>query len=157
TYASWLWWVCSYFHVQQWGGHLEQTGFDQGTAAMMRAFLQEVIPVKTMLKPFTFLAALNIFTGALWFLLGAFFVGLRSLWVKQYQTIWVALLWLLAFVPFFIWWEPWNIEFWVSSTAPCWILMAVVVSNLSNIFEQPVLHLANRTIVIALWAGIISL
>jgi hypothetical protein len=76
---------------------------------------------------------------------------------NQKQVLWVGFLWLAAFVPFFIWWEPWNIEFWVSSTAPCWILMGVVVSDLSNTFSQPVIHFLNRVVVVCLWAGVVAL
>jgi hypothetical protein len=157
TYASWMWWIFSYFHVQQWGGHLESAGINESGFAMVKAFLQQNLLTETMEAPFTFQTAQTILIYALWFLLGAFVLRSKSLWKNQKQTLWVGFLWLLAFVPFFIWWEPWNIEFWVSSTAPCWVLMGVVVSNLSNTFPQPILHFSNRILVIGFWTGVITL
>jgi hypothetical protein len=157
TYPSWVWWVFSYFHVQQWGGNLDHTGFNMGGFAMVKAFLQETQLTKTMETPFTFLTAQTILVYALWVLLGALVLRFKAIWENQKQVLWVSFLWLLAFVPFFIWWEPWNIEFWVSSTVPCWILMGVVVSSLSQSFSQPVLRFANRAVITCLWAGVIAL
>ena len=136
--SSWMWWVFSYFHVQQWGGHLEQAGINQGGFAMVKAFLQENIPLKTMSAPFTFSTAETLLPiYALWFLLGR--VG-DSFWVdlEKPKTNGLGGLFMAAgfCCPCFIWWEPWNIEFWVSSTVPCWILMGVVVSNLTGLFRQ---------------------
>jgi hypothetical protein len=110
-----------------------------------------------MEPPFTFLTARALIIYALWILLGALILRFKPLWESQKQVLWVGFLWLSAFVPFFIWWEPWNIEFWVSSTVPCWILMGVVVSDLSNGFSHPILRLANRCLVIAMWAGLVTL
>jgi len=84
-------------------------------------------------------------------------LGLRFLWRKYTQALWVAFFWLLAFVPFFIWWEPWNIEFWVSSTVPCWVLMGIAVSDLSRHFVNPILKFSNRWLVVGLWACLILL
>jgi hypothetical protein len=157
TYASWMWWIFSYFHVQQWGGHMEAAGINGSGFAMVKAFLQKNLLTDTMEGNFTFQTAQTLLLYALWFLLAVLLLRLKSLWKNQKQTLWVGFLWLLAFVPFFIWWEPWNIEFWVSSTVPCWILMGVVVSNLSNAFSQPVLHFSNRILVMVFWAGVITL
>lgn len=158
TYASWMWWVFSYFHVQQWGGHLESAGVNASGYAMVKAFLFKApLLSDTMAGPFTFLTAQTLLIYAIWILLAVLILRFKSIWKNQKQTLWVGFTWLLAFVPFFIWWEPWNIEFWVSSTAPCWILMGVVVSDFSNTFSQPVLRFTNRILVIGLWAGIITL
>jgi hypothetical protein len=157
SYESWVWWFFSYFHVQKWGGHLEPTGFDRGKFAMVQAFLANNIPLKTMTDPFTFGTAKSIFQYALLFLLAILVLRLGAYWNKHRQVLCVCLLWLLAFVPFFIWWEPWNIEFWVSSTVPCWIMMGVVASDLSRRWLNPVLHLANRGLVTGLWAGLVVL
>lgn len=157
TYSTWLWWVFSYFHVQQWGGHMEQAGIERGKFAMVQAFLQDILPYKTMAEPFTYAATRTIFTYTLWFLTAYLLLRIKPIWTKSRMSLIMAFLWLLAFVPFFIWWEPWNIEFWVSSTVPCWILLGLVVSDLSRLFKLPVLSLANRALIVGLWGGIIVL
>ncbi len=157
NYETWLWWVFAYFHVQAWGGYTQQTGFQQGKFAMLQAFLAKTRPEQTMAAPFTFETVQIIFLYAVLIILSFLILRVKFFWDHQRQLLWVGLLWIAAFVPFFIWWEPWNIEFWVSSTAPCWILMGAVASDISQRWKNPVLHFANRSIVILIWAGIMSL
>jgi len=157
TYESWVWWVFSYFHVQEWGGHLQKAGFEKGKFAMVQAFLLDILPYKKMPVPLTFQVAKSIFQYSLLVILGLLLVRLKGIWDDYRQTLWVSLFWLLAFIPFFIWWEPWNIEFWVSSTVPCWILMGVITSDISRKWKNPILHYANRGLVVSLWAGLICL
>jgi hypothetical protein len=157
TYETWVWWVFSYFHVQQWGGHLQQAGFDRGKFAMVQAFLGKSLDHQAIAESFTFGSAKTIFAYALIGLLGILLLRLKTHWSRNRQALWVSFFWLLAFVPFFIWWEPWNIEFWVSSTVPCWILLGLVASDLSQRWVNPVLHLTNRIAVIGAWAGIVVL
>lgn len=159
TYSEWVWWVFSYFHVPQWGGHLQEAGFEQGKFAMMRAFLTKSLPYKTLSSAdsFTFETARTLFQYALLALLVVLLVRLQFYWKNHRQALWVSFFWLLAFVPFFIWWEPWNIEFWVSSTVPCWVLMGIVASDLSFRFKNPVLHFANRFLFTGLWAALVLL
>ena len=119
TYSAWVWWLMSYMHVKEWGGHLGSAGFERGKFAMVFAFLAGAYPTKPLGQYLTFGFAKSIFQNALLFVLAALLVQSRSLWSKYPQALWIGLFWLLAFVPFFVWWEPWNIEFWVSSTVPC--------------------------------------
>src|SRR5581483_3291292 len=157
TYESWLWWVFSYFHVQAWGGHLQQAGFDRGKFAMVQAFLGNNLPSKTMMDPLTFGTTKTIFQYVLLLLLGILIIRLKNYWAHHRQVLWVSIFWLLAFVPFFIWWEPWNIEFWVSSTAPCWVLMSLITSDISNFWKNPILRLANRGLILFVWGGLVTL
>ncbi|HVZ81404.1 MAG TPA: hypothetical protein VHE12_11515 [bacterium] len=157
TYESWLWWVFSYFHVKAWGGHLEQAGVDRGKFAMVQAFLAKAVPTQVMVDPFTFEAAKTLFQYALWSLLAVLLLRSFHYWKGHRQALWMSLLWLVAYVPFFIWWEPWNIEFWVSSTVPCWVLIGLVASDLSSLWSQPVVHWANRLFFSGLWAGLVVL
>lgn len=48
----------------------------------------------------------------------------RALDDRQRTLAWLCAAWLVAYVPFFVWWEPANVEFWI---AP-WIAAAVLVS-----------------------------
>jgi hypothetical protein len=157
TYSSWVWWIMSYMHVKEWGGHLGPAGFEKGRFAMVFAFLAGSYPTKPLGQYLTFGMARSIFQDAILVVLGALLINIRYFWLKYSQTIWIGLFWLLAFVPFFIWWEPWNIEFWVSSTVPCWILMGLVASDISRHFTNPVLRLSNRLLFLLLWASLISL
>ncbi len=158
TFHDWLWWVFSYFHSpQNWGGHFDKTGFGHGQSAMVRAFLPHTRPLDNMAEPFTFGSAETILQCSVLFLLAVFLLRLPHYWKHNRQTLWVAVTWVAAFVPFFVWWEPWNIEFWVSSTVPCWILMGVVGADLSQLWKNPVLHFANRGMTICLWTFLITL
>ena len=106
--------------------------------------------------PLTFQAAQVFFQYGLLILLGFLLVRLDVFIKYHRQAVWVALFWLLPFVPFFIWWDPDNIEFWVTTTPPCWMLMGVVVSEISNRWKNPILHFTTRSMVTLLWAGLIG-
>ncbi|HET9870067.1 MAG TPA: glycosyltransferase family 39 protein, partial [bacterium] len=157
TYSAWVWWIMSYMHVKEWGGHLGPAGFERGKFAMVFAFLAGAYPTKPLGDYLTFGFAKGIFQNALLFVLGALLLRARAFWARYPQTLWIGFFWLMAFVPFFVWWEPWNIEFWVSSTVPCWILMGTVVSDLSLKFTNPVLRFANRLLFLFLWGCLIGL
>jgi len=156
TYEAWLWWVFAYFHVPAWGGYEASAGFQQGKFAMLQAFLVKSRP-GNVAPPFTSETAQTLFLYVVLALLVFLLFRFGHHFKENRQVVWVSLLWISAFVPFFVWWEPWNIEFWVSSTAPCWILMGVVVSDLSRQWRNPVLHFANRSLVLLIWTGIIAL
>lgn len=157
TFHDWLWWVFSYFHSpQNWGGHFNKTGFGHGQNAMVRAFLPHVHPLDSMTEPLTFGTAETILQWAILVLLAVLLFRLKHYWDHHRQGLWVAVLWLLAFVPFFVWWEPWNIEFWVSSTVPCWFLMAVVGSDLSLQWKNPVLRFSNRGVAVVAWSCLVA-
>ena len=157
TYASWIYWVFAYFHVQGWGGYLPAAGFEQGKLAMLKAFLSKTNPDPGPNQPITLEFVKTLFQYAIFICLGFLLVRFRLFWESYRQTLWVGVLWIGVFVPFFLWWEPWNIEFLVSSTVPCWILMGVTVSAISQRWTNPVLHFANRGIVILLWTGLVAL
>jgi hypothetical protein len=156
TYEAWLWWVFAYFHVQAWGGYAASEGFQQGKFAMLQAFLIKNRP-GNVAPSLTTEIAQTLFLYVLLALLGSLILRIGSHWSRNRQVLWVSFLWIAAFVPFFIWWEPWNIEFWVSSTAPCWILIGTVVADLSIRWRNPVLHFANRSFVLLVWTGVIAL
>jgi hypothetical protein len=158
TFHDWIVWVTYYFHSpQKWGGYFKPSGFERGGSAMVRAFLPSVPQSNTVGDTITNGAAQTILQYVILALLAVLILGFGYYWKRHRQALWVSILWVLAFVPFFVWWEPWNIEFWVSSTVPCWILMGLVVSDLSNRWKNPILHFANRGIGIGAWAAIIAL
>ena len=158
TFHDWLWWVFSYFHSpQNWGGHFDKTGFGHGQSAMVRAFLPHVRPLDNMEEPFTFGTTEAILQYSVLFLLAVFVLRLWHYWKRNRQALWVSVLWVSAFVPFFVWWEPWNIEFWVSSTVPCWVLIGIVASDLSQLWKNHILHFANRGLMICVWTFLIVL
>ena len=158
TFHDWLWWVFSYFHApQKWGGHFKPSGFERGGSAMGRAFLPDVSSSKTIGESLTYGAADTLFHYAVLFLLAFLFLRFKHHWDNHRQVLWISILWILAFVPFFVWWEPWNIEFWVSSTVPCWILLGLSASDLTQRWKNPVLHFANRGAAIGFGASLIAL
>jgi hypothetical protein len=161
TFHDWLWWVCAYFHSpQNWGGHFNQNGIWHGQSAMKSAFLplrtQPLQPL-TDTDPLTFGAAETILQTTVVVLLVLLLLRLKHHLKNHRQALWISLLWLLAFVPFFIWWEPWNIEFWVSSTVPCFILMGLVASDISQLVKHPILRFANKGTILAVWAALFSI
>ncbi len=158
TYHDWLWWVFSYFHAsQKWGGYFKSSGFERGGGAMVHAFLPGVPSLKALYGSLTYGTAETILQSAVLVLLAFLLARFRRHWAHHRQAVWVSVLWLAAFVPFFVWWEPWNIEFWVSSTIPCWVLMGLVGSDFSQWFGSPVLRLANRGAALAAWSCLLLL
>ena len=157
TFESWIYWVFAYFHVQQWGGYQSAAGFEQGKFAMVQAFLAKSHPYDELASPFTFEFVQNLFVNTIFVLMAFLLIRFKLFWQNYRQTMWVGVCWVGAFVPFFLWWEPWNIEFWVSSTIPCWLLIGVTASALSQRWTNPVLHVANRGLVILAGVGLITL
>ncbi len=73
---------------------------------------------------------------------------------------WVLLfcaLWLAAYVPFFYWWEPWNVEFWLSCLPPLFILMALSLSDLALLVRPRPWNLAWKGGLVALLACCVGL
>jgi hypothetical protein len=127
TFEKWVWWVTAYFHVSTWGGHLQSAGLEQGQTGMTLAFLGKAEMQEALGSTLTYGAARTLLACALGFLLVVTLPGLWTLWKERRSALAIGFLWLVAFVPFFIWWEPWNIEFWVSSTIPFWILLGLLL------------------------------
>ncbi|MEI6779273.1 MAG: hypothetical protein WCK70_20410, partial [Chloroflexales bacterium] len=56
-------------------------------------------------------------------------VNLRGLRSAPRGLAWVLLAWLLTYGTFFLWWEPSNIEFWIASLPPFYLLILLAVSG----------------------------
>ena len=54
-------------------------------------------------------------------------VGLRGLRAAPRGVVAICLGWLLVYGAFFVWWEPDNIEFWIASMPPCYLLVVLAV------------------------------
>ncbi len=157
NFHDFLWWASSYFHEGRWGGYFKASGFERGESAMMRAFLASIPSAKTIGESLTFGAATTIFQYTVLVLLVLLLLRSGYHWSRHRQALWVSILWIAAFVPFFIWWEPWNIEFWVSSTIPCWVLMGLLASDLTGRWKNGVLRFANRMVTTGVWTALIVL
>jgi hypothetical protein len=55
---------------------------------------------------------------------------------KHYKVIIGCLLWLAIYIPFFIWWEPENFEFWIYPLPAFIILFSLPVSDLLNRWKK---------------------
>ena len=156
TFEKWIWWVTSYFHVSQWGGHLHSGGLEQGQTGMTLAFLGKADSQDALGSTLTYGGARTLLTAALIFLLLLALPGLRGLMRRQGSALAIGVLWLAAFVPFFLWWEPWNIEFWVSSTIPFWVLLGLLLwqitrlDSVSGLWADPALAAARRWLLLLL-------
>ena len=62
-------------------------------------------------------------------LLVVLIVNLRGLRSAPRGLTWVLLAWLLTYGAFFLWWEPSNIEFWIASLPPFYLLILLAVSG----------------------------
>ena len=181
TYSKWVTWILSYSHIPGWPrGNFGPSGIAMAKYGTSQAFMMTAVPAKAICRnlPDTLLQALSgpvtptggtdtpmlvtfqdaqfFFQWGLFILLG-FLLARPDIFFKRHrQALWVALFWLLPFVPFFIWWDPDNIEFWVTTTPPCWILMGVVVAELSNRWENPILNFTTRGAVTLVWALLIG-
>jgi hypothetical protein len=125
-FPSWLAWVTEYMHASQnWGGYLKASGMQRGGSAFVRAFLPELDPDLAVTGTLNYAAVKFLLSAGAMGFLAVLLANAKQGWASHRQAIWFALAWLLAFVPFFVWWEPWNIEFWVASTVPCWILLGI--------------------------------
>ncbi len=158
TYAKWISWILAYSRIPGWPrGNFGPSGFAMAKFGTLNAFLGSAYSFRTMFAPLTIQNAQTIFRCSLIVILGFLILRLDLFWKYHRQSLCFFLLWLLPFVPFFIWWDPDNIEFWVTMTPPCWILMGIVVSELSNRWRNPVLSAANRGFVLILWGGLTGL
>lgn len=163
TFGGWIWWVTSYLHVSGWGGHLQSGGLEQGESGMTLAFLGKAELHDTLGSTLTFGGARMLLTAALVLLLVLSLPSLAGLWRERRRDLCVGILWLAAFVPFFLWWEPWNIEFWVSSTIPFWVLLGLMVwqstrlDAASGLWSDAALSGARRWLVLSLAFGSVAL
>jgi hypothetical protein len=163
TFSKWIWWVTSYFHVSAWGGNLKSAGLEQGQSGMTLAFLGKAESRDALGEALTYGSARAILVAALVTLLLLLSPGLLGLWREKKSHLCVGLLWLAAFVPFFLWWEPWNIEFWVSSTIPFWVLLGFALwqstrlDATSGLWADPVLAVARRVLLLSLAFGAVAL
>ncbi len=158
TYDKWIAWILAYSHIPGWPrGNFGPSGFAMAKFGTLKAFLESANPSQTIAVSLTFDVTQTLLQYGLIALLAFLIMRLDLFWKYHRQALCFSVLWLLPFVPFFIWWDPDNIEFWVTTTPPCWILMGTVVAELSNRWENPVLSIANRGMIFALWGGLMGL
>ncbi|NTV99803.1 MAG: DUF2723 domain-containing protein [Oscillochloris sp.] len=62
-------------------------------------------------------------------MLSILLASLRMRAFPQQQLVRVVLVWLLTYGVFFLWWEPDNIEFWIASLPPFYLLLLLGVSK----------------------------
>ncbi len=155
-FKSWIAWVTEYMHAKQkWGGYLKASGIQRGGSAMVQAFLPTAESGNMLAGQLSIGAARTLLVWGLYVLLGSLLLNIKRIWVQNRQALWVALAWLLAFVPFFVWWEPWNIEFWVTSTVPCWVLLGLAADKLEWRWKNPVLRFSQATLMRAAFASLV--
>lgn len=58
-------------------------------------------------------------------------LGIPS-WRRWPRITVLALAWLALYSAFFIWWEPDNIEFWIASLLPLWLLLGLSIAGIGN-------------------------
>jgi hypothetical protein len=99
-------WVAGYATTGWWGGAVDQ----QKLALLGRGLSETLLPVAGAVAGVVLLL----------FLL----VGLRNL--RQYRPEVIVLVsWLVVYGAFFVWWEPDNIEFWIASLPPFYLLLVL--------------------------------
>jgi hypothetical protein len=62
-------------------------------------------------------------------LLVVLLANLRGLRLAPRGLVWALLAWLLTYGAFFLWWEPDNIEFWIASLPPVYLLLLLAVGG----------------------------
>lgn len=132
-------WLTDYAQTGVWGGNIN----GEGLRALREGLLDTVSP-----HP---LAGVLFYGGAV--------LGFTLGW-RQLSWGWRAfcLSWLLLYGGFFWWWEPWNIEFWIS-LLPLWALgwlalgQAFLATNHLNSSAKYALQIAPMLLVGAIIAG----
>jgi len=163
TFEKWVWWITAYFHVGKWGGNLGASGVEQAQTGWTLAFLGNAVKHDSLSGALTYGAARSLLISVLLVLAFLGLFSLRTLWREKREVLVVALLWLAAFLPFFLWWEPWNIEFWVSSTVPFWVILGTILAHHVRVEGEagPVGHMtfgpARRWLLLTLAFGAVGL
>jgi hypothetical protein len=102
-------WLMGYARTGYWGGAV-----DGGKLALLGQGL-----ARTFAQPGGALVGST--------LLAALLLNLRALAAAPRGVVAVALAWLAAYGAFFLWWEPDNVEFWIASLPPFYLLVALSV------------------------------
>lgn len=68
-----------------------------------------------------------------------FWVGMVALLLLGWRAVrrWpsavlICTIWIVGYAAFFIWWEPDNIEFWISALLPLWLLLGLAVASIEQ-------------------------
>jgi len=104
-------WMEGYARTGWWGGAVDGMKF----AALGGGLSRTVVPPGWEILPIGLLALLLI--------------NLRGLRSAPRGLVWVLLAWLLTYGVFFLWWEPDNIEFWIASLPPFYMVLLVAVGG----------------------------
>jgi len=124
-------WLTSYTRVETWG-KLTTESLPLTANGIKTVFIGSLYKNDVFFGPIKNKDIVNIFIYSLWFI-GIYFVLFSYKILKKYLVVvLMCLIWLLFYVLFFIWWEPGNFEFWISSLPPFIILISLSVSDLLN-------------------------
>ncbi len=104
-------WAAGYTTTGLWGGALDASKLALLGVGLARTFAQ----------PGGALVGLT--------LLGALLLNLRGLAAAPRGTVAVATSWLIVYGAFFLWWEPDNIEFWIASLPPFYLLVVLAAAG----------------------------
>lgn len=104
-------WVANYVTIGYWGGAVDGAKLVQLGQGLARSVAQPGG------------AAIGLV------MLCALVMNVRRLGAAQRGTLVVTLTWLAVYGAFFLWWEPDNIEFWIASLPPFYLMVALATGG----------------------------
>lgn len=127
-------WSTSYAHAGRWGAfHWANLYFGGGgalTAVMAKGLIQRILSEPSWTAATVGGVALTAIAGAgITALLAVWLGNARVLIGERGFLFRLALVWPAAYIPFLLWWEPYNPEHWISLLVPLCIATASLVSS----------------------------
>ncbi|MGD8719845.1 MAG: carbohydrate-binding domain-containing protein [Candidatus Zixiibacteriota bacterium] len=129
-WGDWLNWVTYYASWGDWG-HFTRERLARGFVTMLAAVVSGPVAgdVGRAVPPADFLRrygpAVLIWAG----LCGTVVAAAGALWRERRVWLVAAVLWFVGFHFFFTWWEPENVEWWIATTMPLWLLFGLALGD----------------------------
>lgn len=125
-WSGWVTWATHYFWWGDWG-YLYRERLARGFLTMLSAVaagpnpfdLDKTLPTGTFLKNYG--PATLAYAGVL----GTVAAAAGNLWRTKRRWLIAAVAWFVLFHLFFSWWEPENVEWWIATTMPLWLLFGL--------------------------------
>jgi len=155
TWDRYLAWLAGYVNLGIWGEFTDQSLSlsKEGVRALYIGFVEG--RVEFYGYKINNYEALNIFVNSIKVILLFFAVFSFLIFKKWKEILAAAAVWLLLYLPFFIWWEPGNLEFWLPLLPLSIILFSLPLGIIWNIAGNKIFKYILRSCLAVLSAAVV--